>query len=71
MTSLSAGAQLILEGPGIDGRAAFAPTPLPRHFVEQWKQNRARFPRGVDLVLAAPEGIACLPRTTRIRAMEG
>ena len=30
-----------------------APTPLPRHFVEQWKQNRARFPRGVDLILAA------------------
>ena len=48
-----------------------APAPLPRHFVEQWKQNRARFPRGVDLVLAAPEGIACLPRTTRIRPAEG
>lgn len=71
VASLSSGAQLILGGPGINGRATFAPTPLPRHFVEQWKQNRARFPRGVDLVLAAPEGIACLPRTTRIRAMEG
>jgi alpha-D-ribose 1-methylphosphonate 5-triphosphate synthase subunit PhnH len=70
VSSLSAGVPLILEGPGIDGGAAFAPTPLPRHFVEQWKQNRARFPRGVDLILAAPEGIACLPRSTRIRAME-
>lgn len=68
--SLSGGEALVLEGPGIDGSAIFAPTPLPRHFVEQWKQNRARFPRGVDLILAAPEGIACLPRTTRIRAME-
>lgn len=71
VASLSAGDGLVLEGPGIDSSAIFAPTPLPRHFVEQWRQNRARFPRGVDLVLAAPEGIACLPRTTRIRAMEG
>jgi alpha-D-ribose 1-methylphosphonate 5-triphosphate synthase subunit PhnH len=71
VASLSAGDGLVLEGPGIDGSASFAPTPLPRHFVEQWKQNRARFPRGIDLVLAAPEGIACLPRTTRIREMEG
>jgi alpha-D-ribose 1-methylphosphonate 5-triphosphate synthase subunit PhnH len=71
VTSLSSGDRLVLEGPGIDGSTTFAPGPLPRHFVEQWKQNRARFPRGVDLVLAAPEGIACLPRTTRIRMSEG
>lgn len=68
--TLSGGEALILEGPGIDGAARFAPSPLPRHFVEQWKQNRARFPRGVDLVLVAPEGIACLPRSTRIRTVE-
>jgi alpha-D-ribose 1-methylphosphonate 5-triphosphate synthase subunit PhnH len=71
VASLSSGDRLMLEGPGIDGSTIFAPAPLPRHFVEQWKQNRARFPRGVDLVLAAPEGIACLPRTTRIRPVEG
>ena len=71
VASLSTGEKLRLEGPGIDGSATIAPAPLPRHFVEQWKQNRARFPRGVDLVLAAPEGIACLPRTTRIRSVEG
>jgi alpha-D-ribose 1-methylphosphonate 5-triphosphate synthase subunit PhnH len=70
VASLSAGGRLVLEGPGIDRSATFAPSPLPRHFVEQWKQNRARFPRGVDLILAAPEGIACLPRTTRIRQAE-
>lgn len=68
VTNLSLGDTLILEGPGIDGSKSLAPSPIPRHFVEQWKQNRARFPRGVDLVLTAPEGIACLPRTTRIRA---
>ncbi|MEW9807056.1 phosphonate C-P lyase system protein PhnH [Mesorhizobium marinum] len=69
--SLSAGEPLVLNGPGIDGSATLAPAVLPRHFIEQWTQNRDRFPRGVDLILAAPEGIACLPRTTRIRHQEG
>jgi alpha-D-ribose 1-methylphosphonate 5-triphosphate synthase subunit PhnH len=70
VASLSSGDPLVLEGPGIDGSATIAPASLPRHFVEQWKQNRARFPRGVDVVLAAPEGIACMPRTTRVRQAE-
>jgi alpha-D-ribose 1-methylphosphonate 5-triphosphate synthase subunit PhnH len=70
VASLASGENLLLQGPGIERAAMIAPTPLPRHFVEQWKQNRARFPRGVDLILAAPEGIACLPRTTRIRTGE-
>ncbi|MEP9398704.1 phosphonate C-P lyase system protein PhnH [Mesorhizobium sp. KR2-14] len=68
--SLSGGETLQLEGPGIETSLAFAPVSLPRHFVEQWKQNRARFPRGVDVILAAPEGVACLPRTTRIKTTE-
>ena len=70
VVSLASGENLLLQGPGIERVAMIAPSPLPRHFVEQWKQNRARFPRGVDLILAAPEGIACLPRTTRIRTSE-
>ena len=70
VASLASGENLLLQGPGIERAAMIAPTPLPRHFVEQWKQNRARFPRGIDLILAAPEGIACLPRTTRIRTSE-
>jgi alpha-D-ribose 1-methylphosphonate 5-triphosphate synthase subunit PhnH len=64
--SFEAGERLLLEGPGIKDRAALAPLPMPRHFVEQWRQNRARFPRGVDLVLAGPDAVACLPRTARI-----
>lgn len=71
VASLATGDNLLLQGPGIEHTTLIAPTPLPRHFVEQWKQNRARFPRGVDIILAAPEGIACLPRTTRIRLSEG
>lgn len=65
--TLSAGSRLLLEGPGIEKAASLSPSPLPRHFVEQWKQNNQRFPRGVDVILAAPEGVACLPRTTRIQ----
>jgi alpha-D-ribose 1-methylphosphonate 5-triphosphate synthase subunit PhnH len=69
--SLSGGPELVLRGPGIATSATIAPVPLPRHFFEQWRQNGARFPRGVDIILAAPEGIACLPRTTRIEPKEG
>lgn len=70
VASLSGGTLLHLEGPGIETSANIAPASLPRHFVEQWKQNHARFPRGVDVILAAPEGVACLPRTTRIKISE-
>jgi alpha-D-ribose 1-methylphosphonate 5-triphosphate synthase subunit PhnH len=69
--SLSQGPRLKLAGPGIESFATLAPTPLPRHFTEQWKGNNQRFPRGIDVVLAAPDGVACLPRTTRIAPMEG
>ena len=68
--SLTDGAPLRLEGPGIETTDTIAPTPLPRHFVEQWKQNGARFPRGVDVILAAPGAVACLPRTVSIKTME-
>lgn len=71
LAGLTSGPPLLLEGPGIEKTATISPSPLPRHFVEQWKQNNQRFPRGIDVILAAPEGIACLPRTTRIKTLEG
>jgi alpha-D-ribose 1-methylphosphonate 5-triphosphate synthase subunit PhnH len=64
--TLSAGEPLRLEGPGIETFATLCPRPLPRHFVEQWAQNHARFPRGIDLVFVSREGIAALPRTTKV-----
>ncbi|MBZ9673042.1 phosphonate C-P lyase system protein PhnH [Mesorhizobium sp. ES1-3] len=67
---LASGAPLLLEGPGIETSATIAPAQMPRHFVEQWKQNNKRFPRGVDIILATSDGITCLPRTTRIKTME-
>jgi alpha-D-ribose 1-methylphosphonate 5-triphosphate synthase subunit PhnH len=57
---------IALEGPGIETRASLAPGALPSVFRAQWLENAARFPRGVDLIFAATDAIACLPRTTRI-----
>lgn len=69
--TLHAARSLVLKGPGIETETRLAPHPLPRHFCEQWGQNNRRFPRGLDLVLASPEGVACLARTTRITGTEG
>ncbi|MCV3207491.1 phosphonate C-P lyase system protein PhnH [Mesorhizobium sp. YC-39] len=70
VSDLVSGAPLLLEGPGIEMTATIAPAQMPRHFVEQWKQNNQRFPRGVDMILVTPDGVTCLPRTTRIKTME-
>ena len=70
LSDLVSGTPLLLEGPGIETTATIAPAQMPRHFVEQWKQNNQRFPRGVDIILATADGVACLPRTTRIKTME-
>ena len=55
-----------LTGPGIEDAHHLAPGPLPTGFLEAWRANAARFPRGFDLILAAGDCLAALPRTTRI-----
>lgn len=66
VATLSDGAPLTLEGPGIKDQAELAPDPMPQHFENQWRANRAAFPRGVDLILAAPGCVAALPRSARL-----
>ena len=66
VTTLSEGVPLVLEGPGIKDRASLAPDPMPHHFAEQWHANRAAFPRGIDLILAGPDSVAAMPRSTRL-----
>ena len=39
---------------------------MPGHFDMQWRENNALYPRGIDMVLATPDAVACLPRTVRI-----
>lgn len=64
--TLAEGPVLEFEGPGIDGRIPLRADPLPQHFAAQWRANRKMFPRGVDLILAAPDGVAALPRSARL-----
>ncbi|WP_395821204.1 phosphonate C-P lyase system protein PhnH [Devosia sp.] len=66
--SLTGGPALRLRGPGIKDEASIDPQGLPADFIAQWAENRALFPRGVDLLLVAPEGLIGLPRSTRISA---
>lgn len=63
---LYVGSPLLLAGPGIETQAAIGPTPLPPLFVAQWQMNRVLFPRGIDMVLAAPGAIAGLPRSVTV-----
>lgn len=66
VSSLTNGPTLTLSGPGIQGTRAIAPSGLPNRFSENWAANRALFPRGLDLILTANDGVAALPRSTRI-----
>lgn len=66
MEGLAGGKRLVLTGPGIKHSREIAPIGLPPHFCDQWAANNSRFPRGVDVILAATDGIIGLPRTTRI-----
>lgn len=66
LPSLEGGQPLCFRGPGIKGRTMLAAKGLPSNFAEQWHANRARFPRGVDVILTAGDRIACLPRSARL-----
>jgi alpha-D-ribose 1-methylphosphonate 5-triphosphate synthase subunit PhnH len=67
--ALGAGAPYRLTGPGIETDATLAVTGLPPEFPTIWDANRARFPRGVDLILCAGDRVAALPRTTKVEAV--
>jgi len=64
--SLHGGPALVLRGPGIRSESRIEPVGLGGDFFGQWAENRELFPRGVDLLLVAPEGLVGLPRTVRI-----
>jgi alpha-D-ribose 1-methylphosphonate 5-triphosphate synthase subunit PhnH len=65
---LSEGEGLTLRGPGIAGSRRLAASPLPAAFLDRWSENRALFPRGVDLVLATADAVAALPRSVHAAA---
>ena len=66
LPALSGGPMLTLRGPGIKDTRTILPSGLPQGFVAQWADNRALFPRGVDVLLVAQGQVIGLPRSTRI-----
>lgn len=70
VSRLEGGAPLTLRGPGIRESATIAPVGLPDIFLRQWADNRALFPRGIDVVLTSGPQILCLPRTCNISTGE-
>jgi alpha-D-ribose 1-methylphosphonate 5-triphosphate synthase subunit PhnH len=64
--ALDGGAGWQLTGPGIATASRLAVRGLPPHFPAELRANRARFPRGVDVILTAGGRLAALPRTTQV-----
>lgn len=64
LATLTSGAERTLSGPGIRGMATLRAGSLPADFEARLAENRALFPRGVDLLLVAGRELAALPRTT-------
>lgn len=62
-----AGTSFTLRGPGIKTTRDFAASPLPADFTTRMRDNRALFPRGVDLVFVAGNDIAALPRSVTVQ----
>lgn len=57
-----------LSGPGIAGARRLAVPDVDEGFAAEWRANHARFPLGVDIIFAARDRVAALPRSTRLEA---
>lgn len=64
VSELDGGDGWCLRGPGIRDRARLRAGLLPAAFRAWVRDNHALFPRGVDLLFAAPAHLAGLPRST-------
>ncbi len=64
--ALASGTCYRLSGPGLRKPEALFVTGLPPRFIAQWQQNRALFPRGVDIILCAGTMLTALPRSVSI-----
>jgi alpha-D-ribose 1-methylphosphonate 5-triphosphate synthase subunit PhnH len=61
---------VVLTGPGIKGTVGFGVEDLAQEFWAAMAENHARFPVGVDVIFAAPESLAAVPRSTAVRIAE-
>jgi alpha-D-ribose 1-methylphosphonate 5-triphosphate synthase subunit PhnH len=71
LPALSGGPELEWRGPGIQTVQRVALAGLPADFWAQWHINHGAFPQGVDLIFTCGEQAMGLPRTTRVRRLEG
>lgn len=69
--SLDTGPVVEWRGPGIRDVQAVGIAGLPDDFWMQWQVNHAAFPQGVDIVFTCADAAIGLPRTTRVRRLEG
>jgi alpha-D-ribose 1-methylphosphonate 5-triphosphate synthase subunit PhnH len=60
---------LQLQGPGVPGTRVLAVSGLHQDWLAQRATWVAAYPLGVDIVLAAPNALVALPRTTRIAVL--
>lgn len=65
-TPADAAVALQLQGPGVPGTRVLAVTGLHPDWLARRAAWVGAYPMGVDLVLAAPDALVALPRTTRI-----
>jgi alpha-D-ribose 1-methylphosphonate 5-triphosphate synthase subunit PhnH len=65
--AFESGRRFRLDGPGLHAPTVLAVDGLPADFVCVWQQNRALFPRGVDMVLCAGTLLAALPRSVTVQ----
>lgn len=66
VSSLTAGRQITVSGPGIAGIAQLRVESLPADFAAQWHANRTAFPLGVDLIFVSGDQLVALPRSARL-----
>lgn len=71
LPSLVNGPALEWRGPGIKTLQRVRLQGLPDDFWSQWQANHAAFPQGVDIVFTCGDQALGLPRTTRVRRLEG
>lgn len=71
VASLASGPGVEWRGPGINGVQEVHIAGLSDGFWTQLHANHADFPQGVDIVFTCSDAVLGLPRTTRVRRLEG
>lgn len=71
VSSLDVGPCIEWRGPGIQTSQTVRVDGLATDFWTQWQHNHGAFPQGVDIIFTCADLALGLPRTTRVRRLEG